>query len=40
MLQTRYLIRNKKRESALFTSDPDFTNYAEVLPLTIHTPRK
>ena len=29
-----------KREWAIFTSDPDFTNYAKVLPLTIHTPRK
>lgn len=29
-----------KREWAIFTSGPDFTNYAKVLPLTIHTPRK
>ena len=29
-----------KREWAIFASDPDFTNYAAVLPLTIHTPRK
>jgi predicted nucleic acid-binding protein len=29
-----------KRKWAIFTSDPDFTNYATVLPLTIHTPRK
>lgn len=29
-----------KREWAIFTTDPDFTNYAKVLPLTIHAPRK
>jgi len=28
-----------KREWALFTTDPDFLNYAKVLPLTLHTPR-
>jgi predicted nucleic acid-binding protein len=29
-----------KRQWAIFASDPDFTNYAEVLPLKIHAPRK
>ena len=29
-----------RREWAIFTTDPDFTNYAKVLPLTIHAPRK
>src|SRR6202521_4393647 len=29
-----------KREWAIFTSDPDFTNYAKVLPLSIHAARK
>lgn len=28
-----------KREWAIFTTDPDFTNYAKVLPLRIHAPR-
>ena len=29
-----------KREWAIFTTDPDFTNYAKVLSLTTHAPRK
>lgn len=29
-----------KREWAIFTTDPDFSNYARVLPLRIHTPRR
>ncbi|MGB9337569.1 MAG: PIN domain-containing protein [Candidatus Acidiferrales bacterium] len=29
-----------KREWAIFTTDPDFRNYAKVLPLTMHAPRK
>jgi predicted nucleic acid-binding protein len=29
-----------KREWAIFTIDPDFTNYAKVLPISIHAPRK
>ena len=29
-----------KREWAIFTTDPDFTNYAKVLPISIHAPRK
>jgi predicted nucleic acid-binding protein len=29
-----------KREWAIFTTDPDFTNYAKVLPISIHGPRK
>lgn len=29
-----------KREWDIFTTDPDFTNYAKVLPLRIHAPRK
>jgi predicted nucleic acid-binding protein len=29
-----------KREWAIFTTDPDFRNYAKVLPLSIHGPRK
>lgn len=29
-----------KRRWAIFTSDPDFSNYAKVLPLRIHTPRR
>ena len=29
-----------KRGWAIFTTDPDFTNYAKVLPISIHTPRK
>ncbi|MGD0966536.1 MAG: PIN domain-containing protein [Candidatus Acidiferrales bacterium] len=29
-----------KREWAIFTTDPDFTNYAKVLPLAIHAPRR
>jgi len=29
-----------KREWAIFTTDPDFTNYVKVLPISIHTPRK
>jgi predicted nucleic acid-binding protein len=28
-----------KRQWAMFTTDPDFSNYARVLPLRIHTPR-
>lgn len=29
-----------KREWAIFTTDPDFTNYVKVLPVSIHIPRK
>ena len=29
-----------KREWAIFTTDPDFTNYVKVLPISIDTPRK
>jgi predicted nucleic acid-binding protein len=29
-----------KRQWAIFTTDPDFSNYAKVLPLRIHTPRR
>jgi hypothetical protein len=29
-----------KREWAIFTTDPDFTNYVKVLPIFIHMPRK
>src|SRR4030095_6095444 len=29
-----------KRHWAIFTTDPDFSNYAKVLPLRIHTPRR
>jgi hypothetical protein len=29
-----------KREWAIFTIDPDFTNYVKVLPISIHAPRK
>jgi predicted nucleic acid-binding protein len=29
-----------KREWAIFTTDPDFLNYAKVLPLRIHLPRR
>jgi predicted nucleic acid-binding protein len=29
-----------KREWAIFTTDPDFTNYVKVLPISIHMPRK
>ena len=28
------------REWAIFTTDPDFTNYAKVLPISIHAVRK
>ena len=28
-----------KRQWAVFTSDPDFTSYAKIIPLRIHTPR-
>jgi predicted nucleic acid-binding protein len=28
------------REWSIFTTDPDFQNYARVLPLKLHTPRK
>jgi predicted nucleic acid-binding protein len=28
-----------KRDWAIFTTDPDFLNYAKVLPLKLHTPR-
>jgi hypothetical protein len=28
-----------KREWAIFTTDPDFSNYSKALPLTTHTPR-
>ena len=29
-----------KREWAIFTIDPDFTNYVKVFPISIHIPRK
>jgi len=29
-----------KREWTIFTTDPDFTNYVKVLPISIHIPRK
>ncbi len=29
-----------KRQWAIFTTDPDFSNYAKVLPLPIHAPRR
>ena len=29
-----------KRQWAIFTTDPDFSSYARVLPLLIHTPRR
>jgi len=29
-----------KREWVIFTTDPDFANYAKVLPISIHVPRK
>jgi predicted nucleic acid-binding protein len=29
-----------KRGWAIFTTDPDFTHYAKVIPISIHTPRK
>jgi predicted nucleic acid-binding protein len=29
-----------KRQWAIFTTDPDFSSYARVLPLQIHTPRR
>src|SRR5260370_6318435 len=29
-----------KRQWAIFTTDPDFSNYAKVLPLRIHAPRR
>jgi predicted nucleic acid-binding protein len=29
-----------KRRWAIFTTDPDFSNYAKVLPLRLHVPRK
>jgi predicted nucleic acid-binding protein len=29
-----------KRQWAIFTTDPDFSNYAKVLPLRIHEPRR
>ncbi len=29
-----------KRQWAIFTTDPDFSNYAKVLPLPIHAPRQ
>lgn len=29
-----------KRQLAIFTADPDFSSYAKVLPLRIHTPRR
>ena len=29
-----------KRQWAIFTTDPDFSSYAKVLPLRIHTPRR
>lgn len=29
-----------KRDWAIFTTDPDFTSYARVLPFTMHAPRR
>lgn len=29
-----------KRQWAIFTTDPDFSNYARVLPVRIHAPRR
>jgi predicted nucleic acid-binding protein len=29
-----------KREWAIFTTDPDFSSYVKVLPISIHIPRK
>ena len=29
-----------KRQWTIFTTDPDFSNYAKVLPLRIHAPRR
>jgi hypothetical protein len=29
-----------KREWAIFTTDPDFLNYAKILPVSMHSPRK
>lgn len=29
-----------KRQWAIFTTDPDFSSYAKVLPVRIHTPRR
>ena len=29
-----------KREWAIFTTDPDFSNYAKVLPIRIHAPQR
>ena len=29
-----------KREWAIFTTDPDFTKYVKVLPISIHAPRQ
>jgi len=29
-----------KRQWAIFTTDPDFSNYARVLPILIHAPRR
>ena len=29
-----------KRQWAIFTTDPDFSSYAKVLPFQIHTPRR
>jgi predicted nucleic acid-binding protein len=29
-----------KREWAIFTTDPDFTNYVKVLPISNHVPRR
>jgi predicted nucleic acid-binding protein len=29
-----------RRDWSIFTSDPDFSHYATVLPLSIHAPRK
>jgi predicted nucleic acid-binding protein len=29
-----------KRQLAIFTTDPDFMNYARVIPISIHAPRK
>ena len=29
-----------RRSWSIFTTDPDFKNYANVLPIKLHTPRK
>jgi predicted nucleic acid-binding protein len=29
-----------RRGWSIFTTDPDFNNYAKILPIALHTPRK